>query len=58
MMLPGIMIEAIKMLPYRFLLKAVLRAVEGMSIIEALDQAFEEYIHYEETLEEDIRRKL
>ncbi len=53
----GLQQSAIKALPYQYLLLAVFKTLEGKTITEALDFAYEEWIHREEELEKRIVHK-
>lgn len=50
----GLQRSAIKALPYQYLRLAVYKALEGIPIADALNFAYEEWIHREEKLEEAI----
>lgn len=57
MTLPGIQIEAVKTLPYRHLLQAVLKCLDGMSIKDALTQSYEEW-NYEIESSQKYKKRL
>ncbi len=50
----GLQRSAIRALPYQYLRLAVFKALEGIPIEDAINFAYEEWIHREEKLEEAI----
>ncbi len=57
-MISGLQQSAIKALPYFYLRLAVFKALEGMTIQDALDFAYEEWFHREESLDKAVPPKV